>query len=87
MMKDYGLSDTGEMKVEHLLTLSLASSIEKPFLKALLAITESGRDAAKALKIVGYGVAGYLFLLGISKVIDASGKLIAAKGKKGRLSG
>jgi len=75
-LRDYGLSDNGEMKVQHALTISLSAALEKPFLKAIGSLSEAGKDAAKALKIVGYGVASYLLLLGFSKVIESSRKLL-----------
>jgi hypothetical protein len=62
----------------HSMTLSMAASIRKPFLKALVVITETSRDVGKATKIIGCGVSGYLSLLGISKIIDALGN--AARG-------
>jgi hypothetical protein len=44
------------------LTLRMASIFQKLFLKAVA-----------ATHIIGYGVSGFLILLGISKVIDALG--------------
>jgi len=84
-LKDLGLSDGGDhMHLEHALSISLSSSLmEKQLLQALHSFSETSRETSKAIKIIGYGVAAYLLLLGGSKVIEAVQVAKIAPPKKG----
>jgi len=72
-LRDYGLSSTGEkIQVEHILVLSLSSSWEEPVRRFLKAWGESGKSVVNTFQAIGYGVATYLVLAGISRVIDST---------------
>jgi len=71
-LKDLGLSEGEHMSVEHALAISLSTSLETQLLRTLNSFTETSRETSKAIKIIGYALATYLVLLGVSKVIEAA---------------
>jgi hypothetical protein len=84
-LRDLGLSDiTGSanngdrMQLEHTLLISFSSPlVEKHMLKALSSISEMSRATSKAIRVIGYGLAAYFLLYGVSKVIQSTSVLTA----------
>mmetsp|Transcript_2981 Transcript_2981/g.5088 ORF Transcript_2981/g.5088 Transcript_2981/m.5088 type:complete len:84 (-) Transcript_2981:62-313(-) len=70
-LSDLGRSPDDRVQVEHVLVLSLAPTWREPLLRALQTWSDTSKLTLGTLKIVGYGVAAYFVLAGISKVIDS----------------
>lgn len=83
-LRDLGLSDIAgsadhgdRMQLEHNLLISFSSPlVEKHVLKALNSFSEMSRATSKAIRVIGYGIAVYLVLFGVSKVIQSTSVLI-----------
>lgn len=71
-LSDLGLtSDDEKISVEHVLVLSLAPNWREPLLRALQTWSDTSKATIGVFKVIGYGVASYLVLAGVSKVISA----------------
>lgn len=71
-LRDYGLASSGEkIRVEHILVLSLSSAWEEPVRRWLQVWGESSRSMLKTFQVMGCGLAAYLVLSGVSRVIDS----------------
>ena len=73
-LSELGLSTSDTVQVEHTLVLSLAPSWREPVQQAIRIWGNTSRSILGTLRIVGYGVATFLVLYGVSKVIDSINK-------------
>ena len=73
-LSDLGMTSGEKITVEHILILSTSAAWEETIRRAITAWGNSSRDTLGIFKVVGYGVAAYLVLCGVSKVIDSTKK-------------
>lgn len=74
-LSDMGLPGDDKVKVEHILVLSVASTLEEPLRRALVMWGDSSRGAMQSLKVLGYAAATYLVLAGASLLVDSFRKI------------
>jgi hypothetical protein len=71
-LRDFGLTSGSEkIQVEHILVLTLSPAWDETMRKCLKVWSESSRSTLKTFHVIGYGLAAYLVLAGVSKVIDS----------------
>ena len=67
-------AEEGNIKLDHDLNITLPSfspSLERSFNRALGSFERACRDISRSLTVVGYGIAAYLVMSGISRLIEA----------------
>jgi hypothetical protein len=63
-------SNTG-VKVEHLFTFQVNEKWEKPMKKVVDSLLDLSYQWADSFRIIGVGIAGYLFLIGTARLVDS----------------
>mmetsp|Transcript_14749 Transcript_14749/g.22751 ORF Transcript_14749/g.22751 Transcript_14749/m.22751 type:complete len:85 (-) Transcript_14749:118-372(-) len=67
-------TEEGNIKLDHDLNVtvpSISPSLERAFNRALGSFERACRDISRSLTVVGYGIAAYLVMSGISRLIEA----------------
>jgi hypothetical protein len=59
------------VKVEHLFTFNVSEKWEKPLKKVVDSCLDLSYQWAESFRIIGVGIAGYLFLIGTARLIDS----------------
>jgi len=80
-LKEMGIQEE-KITVEHELKLSLGEGCREPVMSAISIWGETSRLTLETLQIVGCGVASYLLLSGISKLVDTILKARFTRDKK-----
>jgi hypothetical protein len=71
-LRDFGLTSGSEkIQVEHILVLTLSPALDETMRKWVKLCSESSRSTLKAIHVIGCGLAAYLVLAGVSKIIDS----------------
>jgi hypothetical protein len=60
-----------KIAVEHVLILSTTTAWEETIRRAIKTWGDSSRETVGVFKIIGYGLATYLVLCGVSRVIES----------------
>mmetsp|Transcript_24799 Transcript_24799/g.36387 ORF Transcript_24799/g.36387 Transcript_24799/m.36387 type:complete len:88 (+) Transcript_24799:256-519(+) len=71
-LADLGLSSAESLTLKHELLISPSESLARPLCRALTSFSDASHESSKAFKIVAYGVATYLVLMGVARVIEVS---------------
>lgn len=71
-LSELGLGDQ-KIQVEHTIILATTAALEKPIKKILAACGSSSERTMKTVEVIGFGIAAYLVLAGVAKVIEAVG--------------
>ena len=67
-------TEEGNIKLDHALNIavpSLSPSLERAFNRALVSFERACVDFSRSLSVVGYGLAAYLVMSGLSRLIEA----------------
>ena len=67
-------TEEGNIKLDHALNIAVPSfspSLERSFNRALVSFERACLDFSRSLSVVGYGLAAYLVMAGISRLIEA----------------
>jgi hypothetical protein len=65
------LLESDTVKVEHLFTFNVSEQWQKPLKKVVDSWLDLSYQWADSFRIVGVGIAGYLFLIGTARLIDS----------------
>mmetsp|Transcript_12063 Transcript_12063/g.18160 ORF Transcript_12063/g.18160 Transcript_12063/m.18160 type:complete len:99 (-) Transcript_12063:197-493(-) len=86
-MNELGLLGDQKIELEHTIILATTAALEKPIKKILQACSSSSERTMRTVEVVGYGIAAYLVLAGIAKVVEAVGKQSSSSTSTKRSSG
>jgi len=67
-------TEEGNINLDHALNITVPSfspSLERAFNRALGSFERACRDISRSALVVGYGIAAYLVMSGLSKLIEA----------------
>jgi hypothetical protein len=63
--------DSDTVKVEHMFTFNVSEKWEKPLKKVVDSWLDLSYQWADSFRIIGVGIAGYLFLIGTARLVDS----------------
>ena len=67
-------TEEGNIKLDHALNIAVPSfspSLERAFNRAIVSFERACLDFSRSLSVVGYGLAAYLVMSGLSRLIEA----------------